>query len=224
MGAQSFYTFNESFLQKKDSNESLQKGLEVLIVVLSFLKIFELLRVTEQFGKNINLFFKSLYDMRWYMLFFIAWILQFSILYEILGIKIHGWKLIYNSWEIGIGGGNTPTLVNTEPFLLVLLNIIWVLNQFFLVVVMLNFLIALLSQSYEESMNNMIIDRYRTRADMNAQVYMVLNILEFIKVWLGYKKKEIDIIIVSKEVENDNINNQNEWNGFAKTVKNFNKK
>mgnify|MGYP001022784206 CR=1 FL=1 len=66
-------------------------------------------------------------------------------------------------------------------------------------------------------MNNMIIDRYRVRAEMNVQVYKILELL-------GYDKRDINFIILSQEVENDNKNNQTEWNGFAKTVKTYNKK
>ena len=98
--------------------------------------------------------------MRWYLAFFVVWIIEFTILYELLGVTTKGWLLGYNQWENGIGAGGIPTLSNKNPAnsLLVLLYVIWVFNQFLLVVVMLNFLIALLSQSYEESMNNMVID------------------------------------------------------------------
>ena len=80
------------------------KLIRVLIVTLSFLKIFELLRVTNQFGKNINLFFKSIFDMRWFMGFFLAWVSVFAFLYKLLGVKHEDWfDLIFISWEISIG-------------------------------------------------------------------------------------------------------------------------
>ena len=76
-------------------------------------------------------------------------------------------------------------------------------------------------------MNNMIVDRYKTRADMNAQVYEILDLIpSHWKRTRDYYELDqlICIIIVSHEVENDNDNNQTEWNGFARTIKNFNKK
>ena len=101
--------------------------------------------------------------MRWYMAFFVVWIVEFSILYQILDVKTKGWLLGYNQWENGINGigaEGIPKLnaQNPQHSLLVLHYVIWIFNQFLLVVVMLNFLIALLSQSYEESMNNMVIN------------------------------------------------------------------
>ena len=79
------------------------------------------------------------------MLFFLAWVAQFDILYNLLDVETHGWDLTYNSWEISVGSGNRPKSTKDDVFTKKVLLIVWVLNQFFLVVVMLNFLIALLS-------------------------------------------------------------------------------
>ena len=79
------------------------------------MKTFEYLRVTEQFGKYIYLFFKSIYDMRWYMAFFVVWIIEFTILYQLLGVTTKGWLLGYNQWENGIGAGGIPKLSSQNP-------------------------------------------------------------------------------------------------------------
>ena len=128
VGTVGFYAHQVLSNQQTDFNEPYIKLLEILIVFLSFMKVFELLRVTEQFGKNINLFFKSIWDMRYYMAFFIAWIIQFKILYELLGVEMHGWKLIYVSWEIGIGAGNKPKSPLVNKYNILMLNIVWILN------------------------------------------------------------------------------------------------
>ena len=81
----------------------------------------------------------------------------------------------------------------------------------------LNFLIAVISQSYEESMNNMVINQYRIRAVMNQQVYKNMRVL-------GWFKDRFRTVIVAQEVDNDNAINKNEWNGYAQTVKVYLKK
>ena len=183
------------------------------------MKVFEFLRVTDQFGKFVNLFFNTIYGIRWYMGFFTLWIAQFTILYQILDVESKGWLLTYNQWESGVGAGGIPTLRagKPAPSITALLYIIWVLNQFILVVVNLNFLIAVISQSYEESMNNMVINQYRTRAEMNQQVYKNMHLL-------GWFKDRFRTVIVAQEVDNDNAINKNEWNGYAQTVKTYLKK
>ena len=161
--------------------------------------------------------------MRWYMGFFITWIGEFTILYDILEVESKGWLLLsYNQWENGINGVGAegiPTLRANPPpkSLSALLYMIWMMNQFLLVVVNLNFLIALISQSYEESMNNMIIDQYSTKAEFNNQVYKNMKLL-------GWGMKNFKTVIVAQEVDNDNATNKNEWNGYAKTVKTYLKK
>ena len=94
------------------------------------------------------------------------------------------------------------------PLLTALLYIIWVMSQFLLNVVNMNFLIALISQSYEESMNNMVINLYRTKAELNYQVYKNMQLL-------GWEMKRFKTLIVAQEVDNDNAMDKNEWNGYA---------
>ena len=57
----------------RETHKDISKVLELLIVVFSFLKCFELMRVTDHFGKNVILFFKSIVDMKGYMAFFFSW-------------------------------------------------------------------------------------------------------------------------------------------------------
>ena len=58
---------------------------------------------------------------------------------------------------------------------------IWFLNQFFVVIILLNFLIAVIGQSYENVMSKQDIKKYQDMADLNEEALMWINILPGMK-------------------------------------------
>ena len=61
----------------------------------------------------------------------------------------------------------------------------------------------------------MVINLYRTKAELNYQVYKNLQLLG----WSGIKS--FKVVIVAHEVDNDNAMDKNEWNGYAQTIKKY---
>lgn len=55
---------------------------------------------------------------------------------------------------------------------------VWVLETFFVLIVLLNFMIAIVSQSYEEVMSKRMVHKYLHIADMNTQSRTILSILD----------------------------------------------
>ena len=78
-------------------------------------------------------------------MFFLGWIGLFVILYKILGVEGSFWSIALSSWQIGIGSGDRPESSIKNDFINALMAIVYVMNQYFLVIVMLNFLIAIIS-------------------------------------------------------------------------------
>jgi hypothetical protein len=54
---------------------------------------------------------------------------------------------------------------------------IFLFNEFFMLIVLLNFLIAIISQSYDEVMASQLIDKYEARCDLNIEIAMQLDFL-----------------------------------------------
>lgn len=50
---------------------------------------------------------------------------------------------------------------------------LWFGNQFFVLIILLNFLIAVISQSYENVMNSASILTYNSRCEWNAEMYQI---------------------------------------------------
>lgn len=59
-------------------------------------------------------------------------------------------------WENSIGNIQDPTFGKDKQKSVALIFLVWYINQFFIYIILLNFLIALIGQSYENVMNKAI--------------------------------------------------------------------
>lgn len=53
--------------------------------------------------------------------------------------------------------------------------LLFIFNEFFILIVLLNFLIAIIGQSYDEVMSKEEIDRYQSRVELNIEVAILLD-------------------------------------------------
>lgn len=71
--------------------------------------------------------------------------------------------------------------------------LIWFFNQFIVLIILLNFLIAIISQSYEMVMTKTSESKYKQRSDLNVECYLVLkyyNRLKYYDTLIIYSKIE----------------------------------
>ena len=78
-----------------------------------------------------------------------------------------------------------------------------------------NFLIAVISQSYENVMNKLQVHTYKNRAAMNFQYYQIMEFYQ--------KSEKLTLVLLQSkttgvEVEGDD---NDEWKGFVQTIKKF---
>jgi hypothetical protein len=80
----------------------------------------------------------------------------------------------------------------------------------FIFIILLNFLIAVISQSYENVMDSSLIFKYKQRANLNTEtrvIYDGLNLLD----------KRIDAYYLTSNVETSERGG--EWSGFVQNMK-----
>ena len=82
-------------------------------------------------------------------------------------------------WENSIGNINAPDFTDDvdmekDKNRIFAIYFVWLLNQFFVLIILLNFLIAVISQSYENVMNSSTPLKYKDRARMSREAYQVL--------------------------------------------------
>ena len=88
---------------------------------------------------------------------------------------------------------------------------IWVLHQILVLIILLNFLIAIISQSYENVMSKLEVFKYKTRADFNLEC---LQVMEF----FGRLESFDTLLLVT---QNEDVTDANEWTGIINTIKTF---
>lgn len=79
----------------------------------------------------------------------------------------------YTFWE-----ENLESSPFTSYFMIVIIWLVWLLEIFFVLIILLNFLIAIISQSYEEVMLKSLMNKYHHRAELNRECRMTLSMLK----------------------------------------------
>ena len=142
--------------------------------------------------------------------------------------KSFGGMLMY-VWENSIGNINDPPEesfhldnIKTEklryPSEMYLIWFVWYMNQFIIVIILLNFLIAVISQSYENVMNSKSIMKYQDMASLNKEAYQFMNHWGFKHPLIKKNRLLVTLEVLSDEGETS------EWSGFVQTMKMFVKK
>lgn len=119
---------------------------------------------------------------------------------------------LYPMWVLYIKSGD-PSLVLQGNLMIGIIWVFWVLHQFMIVIILLNFLIAVISQSYEMVMSQQIISTYLHRCDLNLEC---LRILDYFGVL-----NPINFFAIASSDSEIGKENSDEWLGFVSEVKKF---
>lgn len=96
--------------------------------------------------------------------------------------------------------------------MILIIWMIWLFNQFFILVTLLNFLIAIIQQSFEQVMTQELQNKYAQRCSLNKDCLEVFH-------YLGYLPKQT-ICILYLSFEENYEDDVDEWKGFVRTLKN----
>lgn len=186
----------------------------------------------------IELLSKTVEEIRLFAGFFYTWIFMFSLIFQILGMQIPNADgndttdylelNIYVAYFLytyrnSIGDINAPVTSfwttralhvpgtqNETSLIMAAIWTFWLLNQFFVLIVLLNFLIAIISESYEAVMAESIIHKYEHKIEMNRSYRLFTN-----SVW-GMKALECQIVTAAPKEED-----LEDWTGFVHTITKF---
>lgn len=139
----------------------------ILIIFLSFIKILSFMRTFPAFGQLVFLVNTAIMNMRNFSYFFAMWIVLFSFVFTLSGAKFSadgygglGWYgvQLINTFNNSIANISNPetsfwhdegTLSVSSIIMIVTIWLMWFINIFICCIVLLNFLIANISASYE---------------------------------------------------------------------------
>ena len=90
--------------------------------------------------------------------------------------------------------------------------LVWIVNQYVVLIILLNFLIAIISQSYDNVMSKQIMSKYQNRSAINRELRLSMKAV-------GLKHK-MNVATMSATCSNGG-DGDNSWDGFVKTIKKF---
>jgi len=166
-----------------------------------------------------------------FLFIYLYWVMFFAMMASTLGANksmAHGFPGLpsvvgyyFTTFENSIGNINAPTIdfkIGITPTILDNITLfaiyfLWWSAQIILLVVLLNFVIALISQYYEDVMNSKVMHTYLMRHQLNHEHYVFNQFM----VTIGLRKDEtIDaMIIIDGEEEESEV----EWKGLTQTMK-----
>lgn len=118
-------------------------------------------------------------------------------------------------WENSIGNINPPTFVKGGEKNIFLIYLVWYVNQFYVLIILLNFLIAVISQSYENVMNRAVEFQYLNKSSLSREAYQVTSVF-------SKHKTKINVILLTLMDESHQTHAEDtQWRGFVQTVKTF---
>lgn len=169
---------NQLLKQDWDTTSVLFISVDLVLIILGFMRIFYFLRLWPTFGMLIQMVNKTIIELRQFLIFNFLWIALFAILNLHLKVEIDGEedsyphlprfpKFFFKTFRDSIGDITVPGYKNWYKyrsdenlgwtnFGISLIWLVFMANQIFNNIVLLNFLIALISQIYEEAQNHRV--------------------------------------------------------------------
>ncbi|CDW85239.1 wd-40 repeat protein [Stylonychia lemnae] len=195
--------------------------IKILVIVLSFMKIFFFLRIYDGFSFLVQMMAGVFKDLKYFLIFFLIFILQFGMIFLVLfkaqqideynGVN----KLAYflMAFRISSGDFQLDDYHTQEDGLVIFTWIIWLIAVMTLNIVFMNFIIAVISESYERVMQKLVAESYKVKANMIVEREQLFNEVEL------KSKVNFPNFIVLRRPLNTESNEAGEWQGFIKDIK-----
>lgn len=154
--------------------------LRIILVILSFVKLMFFLRVFEKYGFLVQIIMSCCIDLIPFIFFYMIAIIMFSLVFATLKMEIDeenntsrhvGFfeKMLIETFRSSIGEVGLPkySLLLARPdsvcntLNIALIWVTWFIQVFFMFIIMMNFLIAVLQQTYNRVLNYQKIILYQ---------------------------------------------------------------
>ncbi|CDW79775.1 wd-40 repeat protein [Stylonychia lemnae] len=197
--------------------------LDILVIILSFLKINFFLRIYDGFSFLVSMMSGVFRDIYYFILFFLIFIFQFGIIFVILfsaqevdeysGIGTFGYFLMI--FRISSGDFAVENYKDQPTTVLIALSwLIWLVAVLILNIVFMNFIIAVISESYEKVMQKLVAESFRVKANMIVERELLLTPKDEAE-----KKFYFPEYIILRRAVETSEGDQGEWQGFIKDLK-----
>ncbi|CDW77824.1 wd-40 repeat protein [Stylonychia lemnae] len=194
---------------------------QIIVVILSFMKLYFFLRIYDGFSFLVTMMSSVFYDLQYFIAFFLIFIFQFGLILTILFQaqwieeydKITTVAYFLMAFRISSGDFQLDAFKDQDSFLVGLSWILWLVGVIVLNVVFMNFIIAVISESYEKVMQKSVAEQFRVKVQMIAEREIHFSKEDTQNPYLFPK-----YLILRRPI--DTIDSDSgEWQGFIKDLK-----
>eukprot|EP00347_Sterkiella_histriomuscorum_P012763 403367315 len=206
-----FYSIIYPIVILNDSSEH-QEGLliyQILMLVFGFYQLNFHLQIYEGFSFMISMFYEAFIDLKYFVAFFVLIIVEFALLFLLAfkgqskeqyeGLSIFGGYMMM-AFRLSTGDFELDTFKDQNNFFILIAWGIWIVSVLALNMIFLNFIIAVISGTFDKVMQNQVSQQYKKKVELFTNTDQV---------W--------GCFIIRKPLEVSG--EQQSWNGFVKDVK-----
>ena len=199
------------------------KALQLAVTITSFIKLCFLIRIFTKLAFLVRMLVNVFYDLRYFLLFFLIVVCMFTTLIHIIVDEVEeGYEGIgalsffVLALRQSVGDYDSSTLVSGSQYK-ILVWILWFLIMVVGNIVFMNFIIAVVSESYENCMERMI------QSMQIAKLYMIEECESLLpRFCYDYPTWFPRYILLRRQVDSESIGGEdNEWQGFIKQMKKY---
>eukprot|EP00347_Sterkiella_histriomuscorum_P016204 403354088 len=212
-----YYFLISSIVTIYDVNDDslyFMKYVQILILIWTFIQFNQYLRVYKGFSIMTSMLYGAFAELVFFVIFFIIFIVEFSLLFMIAlkgknmeqyeGLSLFGGYMMM-SFRLSTGDFELDNYNSQSQLFILILWGIWILAVLALNMIFLNFIIAVISSTFDKVMESQEEEEYKMKIDKIVQCVKIFR-LQF-----------HSLVIKKPDFVDDNSQS---WNGFMKAVKN----
>lgn len=171
--------------------------IHVVLIITGFVKLLYFIRINTNLGLLVRMVATTIIDCIPFLIFFGMFVFLFTVLNMTFMIEVETeeymalpklLQMLLMTYRNSIGDISVPSYKSWLTFyseegpypshshsvtVLLLVWGVWFLNQLTCLIILLNFLIAVISQGYDNVIAEQIIDYFMSRAEMNYEFFMM---------------------------------------------------
>ena len=188
---------------------------------MNFLKVCFFLRIYDGFSFLVSMMNGVFSDLKFFLSFYMIFLAHFSMQFLIIfqgqylesyyGVGLTGYILM--AFRTSLGDFEVDGYPGLQSYMIIVAWIIWILAVFILNVIFMNFIIAVISESYGKVMQKMVGEGYKVKAEMICERELFFS--EDDTKNPIYFPKYLILRRSAEQVDGD----QAEWQGFVKDIK-----
>ena len=210
-----------NYLDKIHGFGNIKRFLQTLIILLSFIKLNFFLRIFEGFSFLVSMLRGVFSDLKFFLSFFAFVVITFSLILSVLipdasksypGTSFFAYVIM--AFRTSLGDFEIEDYKSDEIEMKELVWVVWLMLMIIGNVIFMNFIVAVVSESYEKCMQTQKAQQYRLKCELIVERESIMS-----EDHLNKKRYFPNYLVLRQLEDYDTINETQEWQGFVKDIK-----